>query len=259
MELPDGAQVDIIVSEWMGFYLLHESMLDSVIAARDKHLKPDGIMLPSKATLYAAPCRLSDFNAEQVDFWKEVYGFDMTPVGDAILRSKKCKPEIMLIKDQDLLSKPVQVSHFDLAWVGLDEIQSVSSRCFTSIDTLDATLYQGVCLWFDCSFEFATAATECETNDVVLSTCPRSPPTHWKQSVVVLPSPIAVEEGDVIGWELNLVQSVQNRRHYVIELNLLDPDTEEHPVPCTCGQAKCVIIAAYLDKEEQELRQRGHR
>jgi predicted RNA methylase len=32
-------KVDIIVSEWMGFYLLHESMLASVIYARDKWLK----------------------------------------------------------------------------------------------------------------------------------------------------------------------------------------------------------------------------
>ena len=33
--LPDGP-VDVIVSEWMGFYLLHESMLDSVLNARDR-------------------------------------------------------------------------------------------------------------------------------------------------------------------------------------------------------------------------------
>jgi hypothetical protein len=29
----------VYCSEWMGFYLLHESMLDSVIRARDKHLQ----------------------------------------------------------------------------------------------------------------------------------------------------------------------------------------------------------------------------
>ena len=29
-------QADVIVSEWMGFYLLHESMLDSVIVGRDR-------------------------------------------------------------------------------------------------------------------------------------------------------------------------------------------------------------------------------
>lgn len=50
-------KVDIIVSEWMGFYLLHEAMLNSVIVARDKFLKPDGLMFPESATLYSVPCR----------------------------------------------------------------------------------------------------------------------------------------------------------------------------------------------------------
>ena len=32
--------VDIMISEWMGYFLLRESMLDSLIRARDKYLKP---------------------------------------------------------------------------------------------------------------------------------------------------------------------------------------------------------------------------
>lgn len=31
-------QVDIIISEWMGYFLLYESMLDTVLYARDKWL-----------------------------------------------------------------------------------------------------------------------------------------------------------------------------------------------------------------------------
>jgi predicted RNA methylase len=37
VELPE--RVDVIVSEWMGFYLLHENMLPSVLCARDRWLK----------------------------------------------------------------------------------------------------------------------------------------------------------------------------------------------------------------------------
>lgn len=50
MEIPE--KVDIIISEWMGYFLLYESMLDSVIYARDKYLKPDGLMFPDRAVLY---------------------------------------------------------------------------------------------------------------------------------------------------------------------------------------------------------------
>ena len=37
VELPVD-KVDIIVSEWMGYFLLYESMLDTVLVARDKWL-----------------------------------------------------------------------------------------------------------------------------------------------------------------------------------------------------------------------------
>lgn len=58
VQLPE--KVDVIVSEWMGYMLLRESMLDSVIVARDAWLKPGGALYPSKATcaprLQARPC-----------------------------------------------------------------------------------------------------------------------------------------------------------------------------------------------------------
>lgn len=42
--LRDGyaAQVDVLISEWMGYALLFESMLDSVLIARDRYSLPDG-------------------------------------------------------------------------------------------------------------------------------------------------------------------------------------------------------------------------
>lgn len=42
-------KVDIIISEWMGYFLLYESMLDSVLWARDKYLVQGGKMLPGRA------------------------------------------------------------------------------------------------------------------------------------------------------------------------------------------------------------------
>jgi len=53
VELP-VPQVDIIISEWMGYFLLYESMLDSVLWARDKYLVPGGKMLPGRAQVFVA-------------------------------------------------------------------------------------------------------------------------------------------------------------------------------------------------------------
>ena len=41
-------KVDIIISEWMGYFLLFESMIDAVIFARDKYLAPSGVLLIQK-------------------------------------------------------------------------------------------------------------------------------------------------------------------------------------------------------------------
>lgn len=52
VDIPE--KVDIIISEWMGFCLLYESMLDSVLNARDRLLKLGGLMFPERARIYIA-------------------------------------------------------------------------------------------------------------------------------------------------------------------------------------------------------------
>ena len=66
IELPE--KVDIIISEWMGYFLLRESMLDSVLVARNKFLKPGGAMYPSHANMYLAPIRTHVAQRRVTDF-----------------------------------------------------------------------------------------------------------------------------------------------------------------------------------------------
>lgn len=53
IELP-VEKVDVIISEWMGYFLLFETMIDSVIDARDRFLKPGGVVCPNRFTLSVA-------------------------------------------------------------------------------------------------------------------------------------------------------------------------------------------------------------
>jgi hypothetical protein len=65
--LPDGIEkVDIIISEWMGYFLLYESMLDSVLYARDKYLVPGGLMFPDEATMYIAAIEDQEYKEEKI-------------------------------------------------------------------------------------------------------------------------------------------------------------------------------------------------
>lgn len=123
----DIQQVDIIISEWMGFYLLHESMLDSVIAARDKFLAPHGIMLPSHASLYFAPVDMSDHFQNRADEWSNIYGFDFSPVASQINREEVTKPLITSLNPSVLCAEPQRIIDLNLKTVTTEDVQSIST------------------------------------------------------------------------------------------------------------------------------------
>jgi protein arginine N-methyltransferase 1 len=59
-------KVDIIVSEWMGYFLLYESMLDTVLYARDKYLAQNGLIFPDKATIFMAGIEDGEYKDEKI-------------------------------------------------------------------------------------------------------------------------------------------------------------------------------------------------
>ena len=65
-ELPIS-QFDIIISEWMGYFLLYESMLDTVLEARDRYLKPGGLIFPDRATMYIAAIEDQEYKEEKIN------------------------------------------------------------------------------------------------------------------------------------------------------------------------------------------------
>jgi predicted RNA methylase len=50
----DIPKVDVIIFEWMGYFLLFENMLPSVLDAHRRFLKEDGLILPSEGRIYIA-------------------------------------------------------------------------------------------------------------------------------------------------------------------------------------------------------------
>merc|ERR1711976_241108 len=92
-------KVDIIISEWMGYCLFYESMLDSVLFARDKWLADDGLMFPDRATLYITAIEDRQYKDDKINWWDDVYGFDMScikkvalqePLVDVVDRNQVC-------------------------------------------------------------------------------------------------------------------------------------------------------------------------
>ncbi|CAD5322812.1 unnamed protein product [Arabidopsis thaliana] len=184
--------VDVLVSEWMGYCLLYESMLSSVLYARDRWLKPGGAILPDTATMFVAGFGKG---ATSLPFWEDVYGFDMSSIGKEIHDDTTRLPIVDVIAERDLVTQPTLLQTFDLATMKPDEVD------FTATATLEPTeseaktrLCHGVVLWFDTGF----TSRFCKENPTVLSTSPYTPPTHWAQTILTFQEPISVAPASVL-------------------------------------------------------------
>ena len=203
VELPE--KVDVIISEWMGFYLIHESMLDSVLVARDKWLKEDGVMYPSSANIYASPCNMSSLFDQKVNYWGNVHGLDFSPIAPLATEKLLSKPYIDIIQSEQLLSDRVLVKHVDIKTVTVEELHCIFSQVVFPIKS-DGIL-QGFCIWFDVVFEGSE-----ET--VVLDTAPGLPGTHWKQTILLLPEHFEINEGIELPAMITIAADSDNHRHY---------------------------------------------
>ncbi|XP_057777033.1 probable protein arginine N-methyltransferase 6 isoform X2 [Salvia miltiorrhiza] len=236
-------KVDVIVSEWMGYMLLYESMLGSVITARDRWLKPGGLILPSYATLYMAPVSYPERYSESVDFWRNVYGIDMSAM---MPLAKQCafeEPSVEMISGENVLTWPHVVKHVDCSTLTIDELETVSTR-FTFKSMMRAP-FHGFAFWFDVEFggpsintsksnnaQPALVAAQDDTGTgtdnrkkranpsegLVLSTAPEAPPTHWQQTLIYFYDPIEVEQDQVIEGSVTLTQSKENARFMNVHL-----------------------------------------
>ena len=75
IELPE--RVDVIVSEWLGGFGIDEGMLAPVITARNRWLKPGGVMIPDSVTAWVALVH-DRYLAETVAFLQDnPYGLEL--------------------------------------------------------------------------------------------------------------------------------------------------------------------------------------
>ncbi|XP_046351129.1 protein arginine N-methyltransferase 1-like [Haliotis rufescens] len=254
LALPENTKVDVLVSEWMGFYLLHEAMLDSVIYARDKFLASNGTMAPSKATLYVAPTDIDSYHSSHVEYWNNVYGFDFSSVIPLVTQKFQKEPVITEVQSTELLASAQKVVELDLKTVTLADVQKISQKLDIKMDK--SGILRGFASWFDVEFSPLDSSVACG----VLSTSPDSPQTHWKQTVFMLPEEIPIDTGDEISTLVELSQDEGNKRHYNISIELLDveddySDENDHPVPCDCGATRCLLIKKLMDTYDEEHRE----
>jgi len=200
VELPgvEKGGVDIIISEWMGYCLLYESMLPTVLHARDKWLKPDGIILPDKASIHLVAIEDADYKEDKINFWDNVSGFDMSCIREVAMQ----EPLVDVVDPKQIISSPARLISFDINTVKTEELQFKVP--FRLVATRDDYCHAFVA-YFD--IEFARCHKK-----IFFSTSPAAQYTHWKQTVFYLNDVLSIKKGEEIRGEFTLGYSPKNHR-----------------------------------------------
>ncbi|KAI2626812.1 S-adenosyl-L-methionine-dependent methyltransferase [Xylaria nigripes] len=193
-------KVDIIVSEWMGYCLLFEAMLPSVLYARDKYLVPGGLMVPSHTNMWVAPVADPVWVSENgAPFWADVYGFDMSAMAKGI----NDEARVLHWPADKVVGTPSAFKMLDLYTTKAADLSFTApyaSRLTHNVDAID-----GFLIWFDTFFspaqmnhgvpDDAVAADWVHDNKsqdrVAFTTGPFGTGTHWKQGLLLCDPKVA--------------------------------------------------------------------
>ncbi|CAN6236663.1 unnamed protein product [Urochloa humidicola] len=227
-------KVDVIISEWMGYMHLYESMLPSVLFARDKWLKPGGLILPSHATLFMAPITNPERYEGSVDFWCDVYGINMSALVPLAKKFTSEEPSIETIGGENVISWPSVVKHINCYNFTVEEFKYITAKY--KVSSMMLAPIHGFGFWFEVEFngpqdsshsipsnlnplEIIQKKRRRSSEDtVLLSTAPEDEPTHWQQTILYFPDPIEVKQDQTIEGSVTVSQSKENPRFLNIHL-----------------------------------------
>lgn len=210
ISLPE--KVDLIISEPIGFLLVHERMLESYAVARERFLKPGGMMYPTTGSIVLCPFSDESLYKEQlskIQFWenRNFYGIDLTPAIEHAVDEYFSQPVVGYFSTACLISSHRTVHTIDFLSVTCQELQNFEIGFSFRVDK--TAIMHGLGGWFDIAFLGTT-------EHLVLSTSPDSPGTHWYQCRLLLKEPIAVNKGQFVSGTLSF--QVNDKFSYNISL-----------------------------------------
>jgi len=205
-------KVDIIISEWMGYFLLYESMLDTVLYARDKYLAPDGLMLPDKVRLNLVAIEDSQYKQEKFGFWMNPYGINMECIRTAAL----AEALVDIVGRELVMSNIGRILELNLYEATVKDLEFTKEFELT-IEHSDYVY--ALVGWFDVFFERLKSP-------VRFTTSPFSKKTHWRQTVFYLPEPIKAKEGGILSGVIGVSKNTKNPRHINVKIKFEYEDNE---------------------------------
>jgi protein arginine N-methyltransferase 6 len=214
-------------------------MLASVLHARDRWLRPGGLMLPSHATLYCAPISDEPRFDDTVRFWDDVYGIDMRVLAPLATRCAFAEPVVESFPPQGVLTWPVPLRRLDVRSLRAADLLPWEGPFRAA--AMGRAPCHGLALWFDVEFHDAASAAAADAAPqqpamgvgapprppppgaaprVRLATGPDDPATHWMTTLLYLDAPFDVEQDEMIAGTLRIAPHASNERFLSLRLTL---------------------------------------
>jgi len=229
VELPE--KVDVVISEWMGYMMLYETMLPSVLHIRDKWLKPGGKMFPCTASMHAAlgeAAWIPDYEESTYDFWVSLhpmYGLNMSHMADQALKRYHSYAHVVTLPQSGVASLSTQLLTLDLNTVTAEELSTVTADF--QLKAMGARRVNSIVVWFDVAFPCGA----------VLTTSPHHEETHWQTTVLPIQDGFVMQDAPFAG---SLSISATKKRSLSIALRYslggAEEDTRRYMLDENCAE-----------------------
>lgn len=201
--------IDIIVSEWMGYCLFYEMMLPSVLFARDKYSPK--VMIPNEGSLFIAGFNDKSYHHKRLDWTQdEVLGLNLSSLSKDIcsqIWNEKCA-------SANIATTSYEVFNGDLYSLAQDKCCTVKEIDFElRLKRLDKPTLHGILIYFEAHF------SQGRTGRLTLTTSPNGLPTHWQQSLCLFETPMMFEGNSLKGtFQLKPLKDAQPSKGRGIEI-----------------------------------------
>ncbi|CRG97670.1 histone-arginine methyltransferase, putative [Plasmodium gallinaceum] len=187
---------DIIISEWMGYFLFYECMINTILYARDIYLKENGYIFPNKINLYICGYNDLEYINENILIWeKPLYNKDLSELKPNL----KNFMENVKIMNVDKNKVSTEIINFETINLYTYRKENFYINSNFEIPIKEDKIVTSLCFYFDCIFETSTFYENVNqnisnVNEVksiinshstynILTTSMFKEKTHWKQTL----------------------------------------------------------------------------
>lgn len=211
LEMDDPPRADVVVSETLGNYALEENIIETLADAARRHLKPGGVLIPSRIRQFVAPV-VSPRLHDELTVWDHVgsgldFGIDMTLARDMSLNNAY----VRTLAAGELLEPSGQV--FDTVELGAAKTKG-RRKGEAAFSCAEAVTVFGLAYWWEADLAAGNK----------LSTAPGAGFSHWEQLYFPQTEPLDIAAGESIRATIASRSSFEEGTHLAWEVARLDPD-----------------------------------